>query len=78
MDKINIAVIGAGGIARSVHLPSLAEMDDVEVVAICDIVESRARRHFVDCVRSGTQPETSIQDAVKTFRWVEAILRGGI
>jgi len=40
---VNVAIIGAGGIARSVHLPSLAEMDDVRVVAICDIVESRAR-----------------------------------
>jgi predicted dehydrogenase len=35
-------------------------------------------RHFVDCIRDGVQPETSIQDAVETFRWVEAILRGGI
>jgi len=42
--KTRVAVIGAGGIARSVHLPSLAEMDDVEVVAVCDIVESRARQ----------------------------------
>ena len=40
---MNVAVIGAGGIAESVHLPSLADMDDVNVVAICDIVESRAR-----------------------------------
>jgi predicted dehydrogenase len=40
---VNVAVIGAGGIARSVHLPSLAEMDDVRVVAVCDIIESRAR-----------------------------------
>jgi len=41
--RTNVAVIGAGGIARSVHLPSLAEMSDVNVVAVCDIVESRAR-----------------------------------
>lgn len=43
MDKVKVAVIGAGGIARGVHLPSLSEMDDVEVVAICDLVESRAK-----------------------------------
>ncbi|HUT01121.1 MAG TPA: Gfo/Idh/MocA family oxidoreductase [Phycisphaerae bacterium] len=41
--RLKVAVIGAGGIARSVHLPSLAEMDDVRVVAVCDIIESRAR-----------------------------------
>ncbi len=42
MKKLDIAVIGAGGIARNVHLPSLAEMEDVNLVAICDIVEERA------------------------------------
>lgn len=40
--KTNVAVIGAGGIARGMHLPALAEMDDVRLVAICDIIESRA------------------------------------
>jgi len=43
MEKVKVAVIGAGGIARGVHLPSLSEMDDVEIVAICDLVESRAQ-----------------------------------
>jgi predicted dehydrogenase len=40
---MKIGIIGAGGIARNVHLPSLHEMQDVEVVAICDLVESRAK-----------------------------------
>jgi len=39
---MKIAVIGAGGIARNVHLPSLHEMEDVHLVAICDIIENRA------------------------------------
>lgn len=38
-----IGVIGAGGIARGVHLPSLNDMDDVEIVVICDMIEERAR-----------------------------------
>ena len=41
---VNVAVIGAGGIATGAHLPSLAEMDDVRIVAVCDIIESRARQ----------------------------------
>ncbi len=41
--RVRVAVIGAGGIARSVHLPSLSEMADVEIVAICDMIESKAR-----------------------------------
>lgn len=39
---VKVAVIGAGGIARSVHLPSLSEMPDVKIVAICDLIPERA------------------------------------
>ena len=41
-SKLKVGVIGAGGIARNVHLPSLGDMDDIEVVAICDIIRERA------------------------------------
>ena len=41
-EKIRVGIIGAGGIARSVHLPSLNDLPDVQVVAICDLVEQRA------------------------------------
>ena len=51
-DRVNVGVIGAGGIARSVHLPSLAEMADVKVTAICDLVVERsaglAERYAID------------------------------
>ena len=44
MDKkLKIAVIGAGGIARNAHLPAYDRMDNVEVVALCDILEDRAK-----------------------------------
>ncbi len=39
---VKVAVVGAGGIARSVHLPSLSEMEDVQLVAICDLIPERA------------------------------------
>ena len=42
-EGIKVGIIGAGGIARNMHLPSLNEMADVDVVAVCDIIESRAR-----------------------------------
>jgi predicted dehydrogenase len=31
-------------------------------------------RHFLDCVRAGTEPETSIADAVKSMRLAEMFL----
>lgn len=42
--KLRVGVIGAGGIATSVHMPSLAEIENVEVVAICDLREEKAKK----------------------------------
>jgi len=43
MKKLRLALVGAGYITNSAHAPALAEMDDVEVVAICDLREAAAR-----------------------------------
>jgi virulence factor len=40
--KLRVGVIGAGNLAKNVHLPCLSEIQDAEVVAICDLVEDRA------------------------------------
>ncbi len=51
MEKVKVALIGAGSMANSVHYPSLAEMDDVQMVALCDLVpdkrEETARRFAI-------------------------------
>lgn len=41
MNKVNIALIGAGGMANGVHYPSLAECEDVNLVGLSDLVESK-------------------------------------
>ncbi len=41
--KVKVGIIGAGGIATSVHMPSLAEIENCEVVAICDLHEEKAK-----------------------------------
>lgn len=43
-DKVRIGIIGCGGIANGKHLPSLKKLDDVEMVAFCDIVAERAEK----------------------------------
>ncbi|MBQ9408054.1 MAG: Gfo/Idh/MocA family oxidoreductase [Clostridia bacterium] len=43
MDKIKVAIIGAGNIARSCHMPAYQRMDGVEVVAVADINLERAK-----------------------------------
>lgn len=41
--KIRLALIGAGGMANSVHYPSLAEFPDVEMAGICDLAEEKLK-----------------------------------
>ena len=42
MKKLKIAVIGCGGIAKNAHFPAYLKMDDVEIVAFCDVILERA------------------------------------
>jgi len=41
-EKLKVAIIGCGGIANGKHLPALHRLPAVELVAFCDIVESKA------------------------------------
>jgi len=41
--KLRVGIVGCGGIANGKHMPSLAKIKEVEMVAFCDIVESKAR-----------------------------------
>jgi predicted dehydrogenase len=43
-DKIRIGIIGCGGIANGKHLPSLSKIDNVEIVAFCDLIEEKATK----------------------------------
>jgi len=42
-STVRIGIIGCGGIANGKHLPSLAKLGNVEVVAFCDIIEEKAQ-----------------------------------
>ncbi len=39
-----VAIIGCGGIANQKHMPALKKLNDVEMVAFCDIIEERAQK----------------------------------
>lgn len=41
MNKVRVAMIGAGGMANRVHYPSLASFDDVDMAAVCDLDSAR-------------------------------------
>lgn len=42
-SKVKIGIVGCGGIANGKHFPSLSKLDNVEIVAFCDIVGERAQ-----------------------------------
>ncbi|MBN2299987.1 MAG: Gfo/Idh/MocA family oxidoreductase [Acholeplasmataceae bacterium] len=44
MKKIKIGIIGCGGIALEKHLPSLSLINEVELVAFCDILIEKAEQ----------------------------------
>ncbi|OPZ21023.1 MAG: Inositol 2-dehydrogenase [candidate division BRC1 bacterium ADurb.BinA364] len=41
-DKLKVGVIGIGGLAKSTHLPAIHEIEGIEIVALCDLIEERA------------------------------------
>ena len=41
MSTIKIALAGVGGISQIVRIPTLKKMEDVELVAICDLDEAK-------------------------------------
>ena len=43
MKTIKVGIIGAGGIARSAHIPSYQKLEDVSVVAVADVIEATAK-----------------------------------
>ncbi|MEW9669349.1 Gfo/Idh/MocA family protein [Ammoniphilus sp. 3BR4] len=45
--KVRVGIIGCGGIANGKHLPSLAKLSQVEMVAFCDVEEQRAHEAAV-------------------------------
>ena len=47
--SIKVGFVGAGGRARS-HMRALANIEDVEIVAICDIKEETAQSATSDLV----------------------------
>lgn len=42
-EKLKLGIIGCGGIANGKHLPSLSKLEQIELVAFCDVVLDRAQ-----------------------------------
>lgn len=45
MDRIvRVGIVGCGGIANGKHLPALSRIENVQMVAFCDIIKERAEK----------------------------------
>ncbi|HHW71016.1 MAG TPA: Gfo/Idh/MocA family oxidoreductase [Clostridiales bacterium] len=64
-DKLRIGIIGCGGIANGKHMPSLAKLEDVEMVAFCDIVEERAKKAALDYGVKGSKVFKDYRELLK-------------
>ncbi|RLB00490.1 MAG: gfo/Idh/MocA family oxidoreductase, partial [Deltaproteobacteria bacterium] len=42
MEKVGIGVIGSGSIAEIAHFPSIKEIPEARLIAVCDIDKTRA------------------------------------
>ncbi|WP_019636878.1 Gfo/Idh/MocA family protein [Paenibacillus fonticola] len=66
MKKVyRIGIIGCGGIANGKHLPSLGKINDVQLVAFCDIIPERAEEAAAKYGIEGAKVYTDYKELLK-------------
>lgn len=66
MDRIvTIGIIGCGGIANGKHMPSLATIPNVRMVAFCDIIRERAEKAAKDYGTEDAKVYTDYRELLK-------------
>lgn len=62
---VKVGIIGCGGIANGKHMPGLAKLKSVEMVAFCDIVLERAQKAAQEFGASGAKVYTDYKELLK-------------
>ena len=66
MDRIvKVGIIGCGGIANGKHMPSLSKIQNVQMVAFCDIVREKAEKAAADYGVEGAKVYTDYKELLK-------------
>lgn len=65
MKKIKVGIIGCGGIANHKHMPALKELEYVEIVALCDLIEEKAIKAAKDFGAEGAKVYTDYKELLK-------------
>lgn len=65
-DKVRVGIIGCGGIANGKHLPALKAVKEVDMVAFCDLIESKAcaaaKQYGIDGAKVYTDYKKMLED----------------
>src|SRR5690625_5684900 len=64
-EKLKIGIVGCGGIANGKHFPSLSKLDQVELVAFCDIEIDRAQKGAEQYGTKGAKVYEDYRDLLK-------------
>ena len=62
---VRVAIIGCGGIANGKHMPSLAKLKNVQMVAFCDIIPERAEKAAKEYGIEGAATYTDYKELLK-------------
>lgn len=65
MEKMKVGIIGCGGIANGKHLPSIKAVGNIEIVAVCDIIEERAIKAKEEYGTEDTKVFTDYKELLK-------------
>ena len=63
--KFRAGIVGCGGIANGKHMPALAKMENVEIVAFCDIIPERAEKALKEYGAEGAKIYATYEELVK-------------
>lgn len=62
--KLRIGIVGCGGIANGKHMPSLKKIDEVEMVAFCDIIKEKAEKAAKEYGIEGAKVYTDYKEMI--------------
>lgn len=65
MKKTKAAIIGCGGIGMQKHMPAVASLETVEMVAFCDIIKERAEEACEKFGAKGAKAYTDYRELLK-------------
>lgn len=65
METVKVGIIGCGGIANGKHMPALHKLDNVQMVAFCDIVGERAEKAAKDYGTEDAKVYTDYKELLK-------------